>query len=118
VKNYDQCRKQEEAMECLKLKVFSSLLSGSKVNPFDDQVAASYLAKPAIKNYERIVKDVLSKNADSFLVNIKPLQRDDTVKEYVGLMKRLIQKDLFFGSCETIFKYFYGVCWETYPHHS
>jgi len=95
VKNYDQCRKQDEAIECLKLKVFSSLLSGSKVNPFDDQVAASYLTKPVIKNYERVVKDVLSKNADSFLVNIKPLQRDDTVKEYVGLMKRLIQKDLF-----------------------
>jgi len=95
VKNWDQCRRQQETEDCIKLKVFSSLLSGSKVNPFDDQITASYLVKPSIKAYERITKDVLSKNADSFLVNIKPLQKEDIIKEYLPLLKRLIQKDLF-----------------------
>lgn len=95
VKNWDQCRRQQETEDCIKLKVISSLLSGSKVNPFDDQITASYLVKPTIKAYERITKDVLSKNADSFLQNIKPLQREEIVKDYLPLLKRLIQKELF-----------------------
>jgi len=95
VKNWDQCRKTQETQDCIKLMVISSLLSTSKVNPFDDQVAASHLGTPAIKAFERITKDVLSKNADSFLVNIKPLQREDIIKEYLPMLKRLIQKDLF-----------------------
>jgi len=95
VKNWDQCRRQQETEDCIKLKVFSSLLSGSKVNPFDDQITASYLVKPNIKAYERITKDVLTKNADSFLVNIKPLQKEDIIKDYLPLLKRLIQKELF-----------------------
>lgn len=75
VKNWDQCRNKVETENCIKLMVVSSLLSASKVNPFDDQVAASHLGTPSIKAFERITKDVLTKNADSFLVNIKPLQR-------------------------------------------
>jgi len=103
VKNLDQCRRQQETEDCIKLKVFSSLLSGSKVNPFDDQITASYLVKPSIKAYERITKDVLSKNADSFLVNIKPLQKEDIIKEYLPLLKRLIQKRFIFRCCKTLF---------------
>jgi len=95
VKNWDQCRRQQETEDCIKLKVISSLLSGSKVNPFDDQITASYLVKPTIKAFERVTKDVLTKNADSFLQNIKPLQREEIVKDYLPLLKRLIQKDLF-----------------------
>jgi COP9 signalosome complex subunit 2 len=95
VKNWDQCRRQQETEDCIKLKVFSSLLSGSKVNPFDDQITASYLVKPSIKAFERVTKDVLLKNADAFLQDIKPLQREEIVKDYVPLLKRLIQKDLF-----------------------
>jgi len=95
VKNWDSCRRQQETEDCIKLKVFSSLLSGSKVNPFDDQVTASYLVKPQIKAYERIAKDVLTKNADSFLQNIKPLQKEEIIKDYLPLLKRLIQKELF-----------------------
>jgi len=95
VKNWDQCRRQQETEDCIKLKVFSSLLSGSKVNPFDDQITASYLVKPTIKAYERVTKDVLTKNADAFLQDIKPLQREDIIKDYLPLLKRLIQKDLF-----------------------
>jgi len=95
VKNWDQCRRKQETEDCIKLMVVSSLLSTSKVNPFDDQVAASHLGTPAIKAFERVTKDVLSKNADSFLQNIKPLQREEIVKEYLPMLKRLIQKDLF-----------------------
>lgn len=95
VKNWDACRRTQETQDCIKLMVVSSLLSLSKVNPFDDQVVASHLSTPSIKAFERITKDVLTKNADSFLVNIKPLQREDSVKEYLPMLKRLIQKDLF-----------------------
>jgi COP9 signalosome complex subunit 2 len=95
VKNWDQCRNKVETENCIKLMVVASLLSTSKVNPFDDQVAASHLGTASIKAFERVTKDVLTKNADSFLVNIKPLQREEIVKEYIPLLKRLIQKDLF-----------------------
>jgi COP9 signalosome complex subunit 2 len=95
VKNWDSCRRTQETEDCIKLKVVSSLLSGSKVNPFDDQVTASYLIKPTIKAYERITKDVLTKNADSFLQDVKQVQKEEIVKEYLPLLKRLIQKELF-----------------------
>jgi len=95
VKNWDLCRNKQETEDCIKLMVVSSLLSNSKVNPFDDQVVKSHLNTPAIKAFERITRDILTKNADSFLVNIKPLQREDIVKDYLPMLKRLIQKDLF-----------------------
>jgi hypothetical protein len=60
-KNYDECRNVDMSVECLKLLVFSSLLGGSKVNPFDDKRAASHTSKQEIKNFEKLVKDVLSK---------------------------------------------------------
>jgi hypothetical protein len=103
VKNWDACRRTQETQDCIKLMVVSSLLSTSKVNPFDDQVAASHLGTPAVKAFERVTKDVLSKNADSFLVNIKPLQREEIVKEYLPLLKRLIQKRFIFRGSKTLF---------------
>jgi len=44
-KNYDQCRNEKETVDCIKLKVVSSLLSGSKVSPFDDKAIKGYVEK-------------------------------------------------------------------------
>jgi len=94
-KNYDECRNVDMSVECLKLLVFSSLLGGSKVNPFDDKRASSHTSKTEIKNFEKLVKDVLSKNIDSFERSIKPMNRDPLVKDYVPELTKLIQKDVF-----------------------
>eukprot|EP01126_Amoeba_proteus_P028226 TRINITY_DN2786_c0_g1_i5.p1 TRINITY_DN2786_c0_g1~~TRINITY_DN2786_c0_g1_i5.p1 ORF type:complete len:494 (+),score=106.89 TRINITY_DN2786_c0_g1_i5:335-1816(+) len=94
-KNYDECRNADMAVECLKLLVFSTLLSGSKVNPFDDKRAASYGSRNEIKSYEKLVKDVLGRNIDGFENSIKPMVRDDVVKKYVVHLRRLVQKDVF-----------------------
>jgi len=93
-KNYDSCRAEKETIESIKLKVVSSLLSGSKVNPFDDKSIKGYTEKSTVKNYERIVRDVLTKNAESFLNNVKYLNNDKIVLEFIAPLKRLIQKDL------------------------
>jgi len=93
-RNYDACRNEKETIDCIKLKVVSSLLSGSKVSPFDDKAIKGYVDKPAVKNYERIVRDILTKNADSFLNNVKYIQNDKIVLEFIAPLKRLIQKDL------------------------
>jgi len=99
-KNFDECRNGEMADECLKLWVFSSLLSGSRVNLFDDHRAAGYLNKTAIKNFERLTKSCLSKNIEQFLKDIRPALRDDVVKAYVPSLQRLVQKEVFLDLCK------------------
>lgn len=91
-KNFDEGRFVDEADECLKLWVFSSLLSGSPVNPFDDQRASVYLSKTAIKNIERLVRSSVAKNIDQFLRDKKPCLRDETVARFVPALERKVQK--------------------------
>jgi len=40
------------------------------------------------------VRDVLTKNAESFLNNVKYILKDTIVQEFIAPLKRLIQKDL------------------------
>jgi len=94
-KNYDECRNIISAEETLKLWVFSSLLSGAKVSPFDDARAMSHLNKLAIKNFERIVKSVIGKNIESFLKDVRPALRDPLVAGFVPALQRVVQKDVF-----------------------
>jgi len=94
-KNFDECRNVDMSVECLKLLVFCSLLGGSKVNPFDDKRAASHMSKTEIKNFEKLVKDVLAKNIDAFERSIKPILRDELVQGLVPELRKLVQKDVF-----------------------
>lgn len=94
-KNFDECRYTEGSDECLKLWVFSSLLSGSPVNPFDDHRAAGYLTKTPIKNIERLVRSSTAKNIDQFLKDKRPCLRDPVVADYVPHLERSIQKRYF-----------------------
>jgi len=94
-KNYDECRNADMSAECLKLLVVTSLLAGSRVNPFDDKRAASHTSKTEIKNFEKLVKDVLSKNIESFERSIRPMKRDPLVQAYVPEITKLIQKEVF-----------------------
>jgi len=94
VKNWDSCRRQQETFDCIKLQTIASLLSGSKINPFDDKTTQSYRDKLEIKRFEKVAKDVITKNADSYLVDIIPLQREEIVKDYIPLLTRLVQKEL------------------------
>jgi len=92
ITEYDSCGKEADVIDCIKLKVLSSLLSGSKVSPFVDSTIKRYAQKNVVKNYERVFKDVLNKNNENFLVNIKPLLRDELVKDYVQPLRRSVQK--------------------------
>jgi len=91
-KNFDEGRFADEADESLKLWVFSSLLSGSPVNPFDDQRASVYLSKTPIKNIERLVKSCTTKNIDQFLKDKRSCLRDPTVARFVPALERKVQK--------------------------
>jgi len=95
LKNFDECRNIDMSVECLKLLVCSSLLGGSKVNPFDDTRSATHTSKQEIANYNSLVKAILARDIDTFDRVIKPLTRDPLVKNFVPELTKLIQKDVF-----------------------
>jgi len=94
-KNFDEGNNSDMLIESLKLLVFSTILGGSRVNPFDDTRTKVHTSKTEVKNYERLMKDVINKDIESFERSIKPMMRDDVVNSYVPELRRLVQKDVF-----------------------
>eukprot|EP01121_Diplochlamys_sp_Union-15-3_P018783 TRINITY_DN6910_c0_g1_i1.p1 TRINITY_DN6910_c0_g1~~TRINITY_DN6910_c0_g1_i1.p1 ORF type:complete len:460 (-),score=96.22 TRINITY_DN6910_c0_g1_i1:31-1380(-) len=93
-KNYDDAGIRKQSYQCLKYLVLANMLSGSKINPFDEQRAKSYQNHPEIKSMIELIEAYQSNKIRDFEKILKDNEAailgDDFIKDYIeDLMKKL-----------------------------
>jgi len=93
-KNYDDAGTRKQSCQCLKYLVLANMLSGSKINPFDEQRAKSYQNNAEIKAMIELIEAYQSNKIREFEKILKDnneaILGDDFMKDYIeDLMKKL-----------------------------